>query len=282
MKFDIKNENLHGENTAKRYRIELTMTGLVGAGTVLALGLVWVFIFGVLVGRGYQPDTVIPEVAKVLPGETETAAGTPTGEKVIEPEDLAFYDRLKQSSTPQERSMVARPVAEKPAGNVVTAAITPQTTRGPEASKAVPAQVEEVVLEQPAVQMAAATPPALPAAAPAATKPTEIPTSTQQTAASVPNSQDLSGEDVSDQTRYDYVYQVASLSEPQAALRFRDQIRGLGLGAEVRVTRGSDKVWHRVVVLFQGRPIDTREMKAKLQAIGVDKPLLRSKTPVGG
>ncbi len=272
MKFEMKNENRRSEGSAKRYRIDLTMTGLVGSGVVLALGLVWVFIFGVLVGRGYHPDTVVPEIATVIPGESspqavvtlpEKVTGKST-DKVIEPEQLAFYDRLKQTSSLPEGGAAAGPVAVQPSGNAMLA---------PVAAKPTPDQVEEVVLEHPAVQLAAATPPSLPAAAPPATQ------TAQASASSAPT---LSDDDVADQTRYDYVYQVASLSEPQAALRFRDQIRGLGLGAEVRVTRGTDKVWHRVVVLFQGRPIDTRDMKAKLQTVGVDKPLLRSKTPVQG
>jgi cell division protein FtsN len=277
MKFEMKNENRRSEGTAKRYRIELTMTGLMGSGIVLALGLVWVFIFGVLVGRGYHPDTVVPEVATVMPGDavgqavppvsgkdTETGDGK-SSDKVIEPEDLAFYDRLKQSGS--QPGQGEADTAAQSSGNAMVAAVTskPESARG-----------EEVVLEQPAVRMAAATPPSLPAAAPAA------PAASQSAPASASTPAGMADEDAADQTRYDYVYQVASLSEPQAALRFRDQIRGLGLGAEVRVVRGTDKVWHRVVVLFQGRPIDTRDMKSKLQTVGVDKPLLRSKTPVQG
>lgn len=275
MKFEIKNENRRSEGSAKRYRFELTMTGLVGSGVVLALGLVWVFIFGVLVGRGYHPDTVVPEIATVIPGEAspQAAATQPekvtekSADKVIEPEQLAFYDRLKQTSSLPEGGAAGGAVAAQPSGNAMVA---PVASAAPAPARD---QVEEVVLEHPAVQLAAATPPNLPAAAPPAA---------QTAQASVPSAPALSDDDLADQTRYDYVYQVASLSEPQAALRFRDQIRSLGLGAEVRVTRGTDKVWHRVVVLFQGRPIDTRDMKAKLQTVGVDKPLLRSKTPVQG
>ena len=79
---------------------------------------------------------------------------------------------------------------------------------------------------------------------------------------------------------YDYVYQIASLQDPKAALQFRDKVNKLGLKAEVTVIKTDTKVWHRVVVHFRGMPEDTRDMKDKLAKVGVDKPLMKSKKPI--
>ncbi len=246
MKFDMGKDDRKG-GAEKRYRVELSLTGVLGLGTILLLGLVWVFIFGVLVGRGYQPEQAVPELAKIMPDTQSKKVEEPP--KVIQPEELTFLDKLRESPMPggadapkdPEPQVAPAPVVAAPAeGSVAAVAAAPSVQPSP------PVSVQPD------------------SAPPAAAKPAAA-----------------GGDDDADQTRYDYVYQVASVNDPDAALRFRDKIRGKGLQSEVKVVRGDDgKYWHRVEVFFQGRPVDTREMKAKLQALGVDKPLLRSKKPV--
>ncbi len=269
MNFEIgKEQSKNG--SPKRYRLELSLTGALGLGTVLVLGLVWVFIFGVLVGRGYQPEKAVPELARIMPEE----AGK-KGEQlaVIQPEELTFLDTLRDEprhgrpQVPQDTAGGRAPTAQQEAASALKA--EPAAEKSPEPQPQPASRQVAAVTPQPEPQQATQPPQAQKPATAAEAKPAGA------KAEAGPEVE----EDI-DETRYNYVYQIASLSEPQSALRFRDQVRELGLKSEVKVVRGQDKYWHRVVVQFQGRPIDTRDMKAKLRTLGVEKPLLRSKVPV--
>jgi len=293
MNFEISKDE-YKNGAPRRYKLELSLTGALGLGTVLFLGLVWVFIFGVLVGRGYQPEKAVPELARLMPeGQSEPAAGP----EVIQPEELTFLNSLRDEPRKpaakqpevapaeperQESSVAARPetapVASEDAGQTVAQAS--------EASRTVYAPRKQPE-SQPESQPAASRPDPATAEAKPALKPAKAPQAVAvagqqapEATSGAPAAAEAQDEEEIDQTQYDYVYQIASLSEPAAALRFRDKVRKLGLHSEVKVVRGEKKYWHRVVVQFQGRPIDTREMKAKLKTLGVDKPLLRSKVPV--
>lgn len=295
MKFEIDKGEKKGSGQ-KRYRFEVSLTGAVGLGTVLVLGVVWVFIFGVLVGRGYQPEDQLPELAKIMPEAHQESAQS----GVIKPEDLRFHDALrdegKAGSAQAQAEKDAAPVAsgstvqEK---NIAKADSTPVAAEEPAVAAAAPEA--EAAASQPAVNAAPEVKSAAKAEAPVqapqkvaeATKPVQSridargPVATSGSEEKASESFGVDDEN-QDQTVYNYIYQVASLSKPEAALRFRDKVRSLGLKSEVKVVKGEKQYWHRVVVLFQGRPIDTREMKAKLKSLGVDKPLLRSKAPLAG
>ena len=81
-----------------------------------------------------------------------------------------------------------------------------------------------------------------------------------------------------DGDRFIYVYQVASFKELEPALRFVDEVAKLGL--ESRVESPTEGGWRRVSVQLVAKPEETKIMKDKLSALGVDKPLLVSKQPL--
>lgn len=302
MNFEISKDE-YKNGAPRRYKLELSLTGAVGLGTVTFLGLVWVFIFGVLVGRGYQPEKAVPELARIMP---EAQGKEKKGSEVIKPEDLTFLSTLREEPRHERESQAQAEVkqaaatqpaaAEKPAvaappASVAAQAPAKQAEKQAAASKsaaseqqtassgssAKPAAVAEVKAPSSAAGEEPVSRPEAPAASAEPGKVAQVePAASPEEGG---DSQEKLEEDI-DQTRYDYVYQIASLSEPKAALRFRDKVRKLGFHSEVKVVQGEKKYWHRVVVHFQGRPIDTREMKAKLETLGVDKPLLRSKVPV--
>lgn len=286
MKFEISKDE-YKSGGPRRYRLELSLTGMLGLGTVFLLGLVWVFIFGVLVGRGYQPEKAVPELAKIMP---DAPAKKKADAEVIQPEQLTFLNKLREepprrtaagASGQAERAAPQQSAAETVARGASASSGGTETVAARETAappQPVPQAKPVTVAEKPRQEAPTVTPPR----DPSITEVTELAEERAIAEAPAPaekpeKSQD---EEDTDQTRYNYVYQVASLSEPEAALRFRDKVRQLGLQSEVKVIRGEKKYWHRVVVLFQGRPMDTREMKAKLKTLGVDKPLLRSKDPI--
>jgi len=82
-----------------------------------------------------------------------------------------------------------------------------------------------------------------------------------------------------DTQRYDYAYQCASFPDMEQAKAFLKKIKSQGFKADIESGDTGGKVWHRVVVFFQGTPTDTRDLKDKLARLGATKPLMRSKTP---
>ncbi len=298
MKFEMK-KNEGATGGSKRYHFELSFGGLLGVGAVAVVGLVWVFVFGVLVGRGYQPEKQVPELATLMPAsQSATAEMTETtkqdNNKVIPPEELDYYANLKEESRTKKATKTAAagtPAAKKPKEPAKELS-APATVAAKPAAKPEEKELKTIVPASSKATAAMAAPKSKPkkqetpkqAAAPA--KPAKIEKAETKTAqvrpgldAPVKTSKERAEEQADTQV-YDYVYQIASLQDPNAALRFRDKVKKLGLKAEVNVIKTDSKVWHRVVVHFRGMPEDTRGMKEKLERVGVDKPLMKSKKPI--
>ncbi len=86
------------KKTGKKIHFSLSWSGLISCGLLTLVALVWAFILGVLVGRGYHPESVIPQVARLLPGQSERApAGDRAGKEnqVLKPEELGFFESLQ-------------------------------------------------------------------------------------------------------------------------------------------------------------------------------------------
>lgn len=238
----------------RRFRLDLSPAGLVGAIGLLLVGLVWVFIIGVLVGRGYKPEQAVPELARIMPGANATAddqAAARADKGVLRPEDLQFYDDLSK-----------KPVAPKAAASrdkaPAQAAPEPKQTAKPEPAPS------------PAPRATAKAEPA-PGAEPA-------PSAEQAAkAAPAPSTQDDDG----DQTVYDYRYQAASVRDRASAMAFQKRLSALGLESSLEKAEVKGATWLRVIVHFRGRPVDTRGLKTKLATLGVDKPIMRAKEPAG-
>lgn len=76
----------------KRWRFELGLMGMLGVGLVGTLVMAWAFILGILVGRGYHPESVIPEIGW-SPPPLPTLSMPRT---VLQPEELRFHDTLQE------------------------------------------------------------------------------------------------------------------------------------------------------------------------------------------
>ncbi|THB68524.1 MAG: SPOR domain-containing protein [Desulfovibrio sp.] len=224
MKFEMKAKNTRSSGP-KKYSFELSLPGLVGLGSALLLGLVWVFIFGVLVGRGYDTDTTL---VQDTPDVVETA-------ELIQPGELNFFDELQD--TPQ---------AHEPAPVIDNANNEPEAAPlANDASEPVPSIAGDASPAPEAVEV----------------------------------EPEPEGVASADTQVYNYLYQAASFRNEQSAMTLLAKIQELGLRAEVEQTTSSGTIWYRVNVRFQGTPADTRGLKEKLQSLGLDRPLLRSKVP---
>jgi len=94
----------------KRFTFTLSTAGVATLAVVSAMALAWIFILGVLVGRGYKPEQAVPQLAEIMP-----RAEAPKPEGVLKAEDLQFYEALEKKPGPDEGgSAPAKPKADKP------------------------------------------------------------------------------------------------------------------------------------------------------------------------
>lgn len=114
-----------GETGRRQIHVTASPAACIGLVVVMLLCFVWVFVFGLIVGRGYQPEEAVPELRQFMPSANRTdarnATGTsPTAEpvpheaKVIKAEDLTFYDRLKKDPAPASAPVPSSPAATRP------------------------------------------------------------------------------------------------------------------------------------------------------------------------
>ncbi len=132
------------KKTRKNHNFEFSTAGLVSLGLFSLMVLVWIFIFGVLVGRGYRPEVLIPQLSRVLP-EAQTQVEPPTPPPPVETrrydvltaEELDFHETLQSAppATSQDRAetSVSR-TAQKPPRTTVTT--PPESPRVPAETRA--------------------------------------------------------------------------------------------------------------------------------------------------
>lgn len=104
--------------SSRKYTITLSFSGLITSGIIMIIAIGWIFAFGVIVGRGYNPEKKLPELAKLLP-PPEGVQEPAKAQGILKPEELTFMTDLKQSGAiaaapakPEVKG--ARPAASQP------------------------------------------------------------------------------------------------------------------------------------------------------------------------
>ena len=264
----------------RRFSFEISMSGVISVGIVVVLGMCWVFILGILVGRGYRPESAVPQIAQMMPTtdattDNTTPAAAPT---VLKPEELQFMENGsgkdgevvtdstqkgtedgKKSSAPKGHdlpdarasvpmgsaaAMPAIPATAKPAQGVSTAA-----------AKAVPQTSHERA-------GAAKTP-----APPASTKKAD-----EARAAHVdPKSPfEKTG-------RYTATYQVASFPAREQADTLAKKLANKGIAASVHEAKANKTMVFRVNIQLKGTEADIAD---SLKKAGEKGPILLGKKPL--
>lgn len=74
--------------------------------------LVWAFIFGVMLGRGHNPEEMVPELAKVMPAPPPQAESPPdeSMNNVLRPQELQYHDSLKGGDSGSPPRITPAPV----------------------------------------------------------------------------------------------------------------------------------------------------------------------------
>ncbi len=117
------------DNGPRKFSIELTMSGLVSIAVVVVLGVAWVFILGVLVGRGYKPEKAVPELAQILPTtESPESVGSAASPEVLKPEELGFMESLRDKGDVDGPAVGQAPTGTSTAQNApIPAPVAPQS-----------------------------------------------------------------------------------------------------------------------------------------------------------
>ncbi len=255
--------------------------GKVTALCVLAVfAVAWAFVLGVVVGRGYRPETAVPEIDRIMPAPPAQNQTADLG--VLKPEELNYMDQLsKTPSMPPKAAQAAREASEKAAREAAEKAAKKKAEAARATRTETPKDAKSPGKDAGRTAAKTAQPPApdgvtaqkaVPAPAPAAMQVQKSPPQ----AAKVPEaaSADEAGR------RFAYVYQVAAVDNPAGAQALANKIRTTGLFATVEATSVNGKTWHRVLVQFRGTPDETREMKERLATVGVDRVIMKSKSPL--
>lgn len=260
------------------YTINVTLPSLISAGIVAIIGFGWVFVLGVIVGRGYNPEERLG-IDRIMPKPAVNASQpTPMPGGVIKPEELQFMDSLRAKPAPVSGNAgVAVNASEIVAknGKKDQKPDPKADTRSDPKKDAKTAAKADAKADSKASQKAEAKPDAKKddkkAAATTAAAPKDVKDSKDAKAA---ESKPADGE------RFDYVYQVAAYkaADPANALKAKLEASGIKVRLDSSVDNGVS--WYRLNALFRGTPEDTRQLRAALAKHGIDKVILRSKTPI--
>jgi hypothetical protein len=277
--------NVSNDGGPRKFSFELTMSGLVSLGIVLVLGVSWVFILGILVGRGYRPEEAVPELAQIMPSNENSAtlesSQPPT---VLRPEELQFMEDLQSKTGSPETITVdstQKPHAAKPAlpgGASPSGGLASRDlTDGPGSASpgARPAPVPPGAQVRPA-PAAPASEPALAARPPLAT-PSVAPTAPPAAATRLDPIPPARTEAPASGSGFEATYQVASFYRRDQADAMIKKLAQKGVKAEIRAGKIQDKDVFRIAVTLRG---SEQEIKAGLEKTGEKGPILLGKKPL--
>lgn len=228
----------------RRVTFSLTIPQFLSSLLAIAVGCVWIFLLGVILGRGFIPETHIPELERMMPqGHPGQAARVIAGDagpqtpeaapetkpvppQVIPPEDLAYRDSLKQK--PPARS-------------------APQPPKPSPAKQAKPASGQTAPVK------------------------TEAQAKTEARSQKQP--------DKPEAQIFNYVYQVAAYKEAGQSDALAAKLKRSGINARTEKEVSGGVTWYKTLINFKGTPDDTGKLREQLKAHKMERLLLRSKTP---
>lgn len=259
-RFNVSRES----NGPRKFSVEMTMSGVVSLCIVVLLGMCWVFILGILLGRGYRPENAVPQLAQMMPTtEANKLPDDPMGAPptALKPEDLTFME----GSQSKEGEVVADSTQKAP--------VEPRKVPSP-----APA-VRDLVDSRPAP--AAKASPQSPAAPPAAKNPAKaqpLPRPAVEDNArskAVPDPKSPFTKQAGGQ--YRATYQVASFPAKDQAEAMAKRLAGKGVAATIREAKSNNRTVFRVNIQLKGTEADITE---GLKKSGEKGPILLEKKPL--
>lgn len=82
----------------RRFTLTFGWSGLISTLVLTGIALVWAFIFGVIIGRGYYPETLVPALSHVVPQQERGQTPDPQAQRgePLHAEELGFINSLSQ------------------------------------------------------------------------------------------------------------------------------------------------------------------------------------------
>ncbi len=269
----LKAENEDG--APRRFTFELTMSGLISLFIVVLLGVTWIFMLGVWLGRGYKPEETVPELARIMPTtESDRPGEQGKPQEALTAEDLQFMEKLPGEAREGEMIIVESTRTPKAPKNPTGGASVASRDIAAAAPSASAGQVKEPATAKPKKKKQAAPAAGTAPKRPETPKAPEAPKIASQAAGGV---EVAVASPESPGPRYIAVYQVASFFKKSRADAFVKKLSKKGLKPGIREAEAGGKHVYRVVVTITGTNDDLNE---GLKRTGEKGPLLLSKKPL--
>ncbi|MEA4857363.1 SPOR domain-containing protein [Solidesulfovibrio sp.] len=240
----------------RKFSFEISLSGVISVGIVVVLGMCWVFILGILVGRGYKPEAAVPQIAQMMPTteikqpEGTTNSAPPT---VLKPEELQFMEGLHEG---KDGEVVADSTQKSPADGRKAGDPKAAPMGAAPAAMAIPPQPKPA---------AGAIPPAPP-------KPAVVPAAPSR--ASVEPKAPFEKKEAG---KYVATYQVAAFPSKEQAETMVKNLSRKGLAASIQEGTSNNRAVFRVKVQLKG---SEAEIAQGLKRTGEKGPILLGKKPL--
>lgn len=265
----------------RRFSFEISMSGIISIGIVVVLGMCWVFILGILVGRGYRPEAAVPQIAQMMPTTeatqpgNSTPAATPT---VLKPEELQFMEngggKDGEVVTDSTQKGPADGKSGAPKGHDLPDTHAPVPMGSAAAVPAIPAVAKPAPAQAP-VTAAKAPAPREHAGAAAKTPPAPVKPKAEEIR---PQKGRVEPKSPFEKTgRYSATYQVASFPGRDQAETMVKQLAKKGITASVHEAKSNKSVVFRVNIQLKGTEADIAD---SLKKTGEKGPILLGKKPL--
>lgn len=231
------------------FTLRLSLASLLGIGLVALIGVGWAFAFGMIIGRGFEPEQKLPVLGRLTP-QPQTEAPQENSE-IIKAEELTFMADLKSHPTLSTEQPAPSETKSAEAAKTGTPkqADAGKSTQGKTADAAKTGQTKAQTPPQGKPQSSTPTPPA-PAAAGGQT--------------------------------YNFVFQVIAYKKPEQAEAFRDKLENAGLRTRLQVEKdkqGKPRTYS-LQVLIKGTDADADAARAIMARHGAKDPVIRSRKPL--
>ncbi len=286
----LNNFNVSREDGGPRkFSFELTMSGIISLVVVGAIIVVWAFILGVLLGRGYKPENAVPELAQIMPtAESPAPVEQPEEPTVLKPEELQFMENLQgkakegdmivvESNQAQPGAAAPKP-APSPGSGVQTYDLDKAQEPAVESPSAAPAPVRQLAESDMKMKKESSEAKAAPKAdakqvkTPAKTEQVEIAAEeAPKPAAKTAETKTASG------ARFSATYQIASFYKKDQADSMIQKLTKNGLSPSIREAEANGKRVYRIILTVTGTD---QELSEAIKKTGEKGPMLLKKKPL--
>jgi cell division septation protein DedD len=268
-KFPILNKQRFSQRTVN---ITVSLSTLLSSLIVLCAGFVVVFALGILLGRGYNVEAHIPQLERIMPRAER--AEQPAVISHSEPPAGPSREQAAKKTEAESTQGAAPGSTAQPSGNVRDGA---GDSRAAAKQPGPPADAHNQVMQQGEL----AYRDNLKQQPGALTQKKVSPERQGDKTDGKPAPQSgksPSGNTATQQTAFNYVYQVAAYKDAAPSDKLVARLKAGGIKARTEMAQEGGTVWYRTMVDFRGSPDDTDGLKEKLGALGLTRLLLKSKT----